>query len=128
MNGAREVQTQVLEKMKDAPFKVFVVWSPSYTVDNTEYAVKGAAIFKDKRVTQYWDAGLPISKAYGELIKLPRDAPLAYDVYYVFRKGQEWKEKTPPMPVEHMHQVYDDGRWFDPPKFVDFIKAELKRG
>lgn len=113
--------------MKDAPLKVFVVWSPSYTVDNTDYAAKGAAIFKDKRVTQYWDEGLKIAQAYGEMIKLPRDAPLAYDVYYYFGKKQVWDGDKPPMPVDYMHQVFDDGKWFDPPTFVEMIKKELAK-
>lgn len=112
--------------MPKEPFEVFVVWAPSYTTDNTGFAETGAKIFKDKRVKQYWDQKVEVSGGYGKLIPLPRDAPLAYDVYFYFAKNQVW-EDTLPMPKEYMHQVFDDGKWFDPEKFMELVKAELKQ-
>lgn len=113
--------------MPKAEFDVFVVWSPSYSADNTALALEGAAIFKDKRVKQYWDAKLEVAGAYGKVIDLPRDAPLAYDVYFYFPKGQEWKDSVP-MPKDYRHQVFDDGKWFDPAEFRKLIEAELEAG
>jgi hypothetical protein len=127
LNGAREVQEQVLEKLPNAKMAVYVVWVPSYSTDNFEFTKKGMAIFKDKRVKQYWDGDLRIAgeKGYGSMISLPRDAPIAYDVYMYFKKGVMWGEK-PPKPIDYMHQVFDDGKWFDPKKFVDAVKLLLK--
>lgn len=82
----------------------------------------------DKRVTQYWDGDSKIAgtDGYGEMIKLPRDAPIAYDVYFYFGKDSVWGDK-PPMPKDYLHQVFDDGKWFDPPVFNEWIKKELAR-
>jgi hypothetical protein len=124
--GAREVQEQVLMKSPNLDFKAYVLWTPSYTTDNGPFVEKGMAIFKDKRVAQYWDTGAKIAAEYGKTIELPRDAPLAYDVYFLFGKQQLW-ESAAPKPLDYMHQVFDDGKWFDPPKFLDLIKAELKK-
>lgn len=122
MDGAREVQSQIFPKLKDDSISAYVVWTPSYGTDYTELAKEGSTYFsKDKRIKQYWDTKQTIALAYGSKVKLPRDAPVAYDVYFIFPKGQEWAEQVP-MPKHYMHQVIDDPLWFDPKKFLQWIK------
>lgn len=118
------MQESVLPKLSDPTIAVFVVWTPSYTTDNnSDWVKKGMAIFKDKRVKQYWDEGQLVAgtEGYGKILDLPRDAPLAYDVYLWFGRQAEWKDK-PPMPLGVLHQIADDGRWFEAEKLVEIVK------
>lgn len=114
----------MLTKLEDPQLAVFVVWTPSYTTDdNSEWVKKGMSIFKDKRVKQYWDEGQAVAGTggYGKILDLPRDAPLAYDVYMWFKRDTEWAQ-TPPKPEGMLHQIADDGRWFEAEKLVAAVK------
>ncbi|MBX3120225.1 MAG: hypothetical protein KF784_14260 [Fimbriimonadaceae bacterium] len=115
------MQSQIFPQLKDDDISAYVIWTPSYGTDNATLAEEGFGYFKDKRVKQYWDTKQNIALAYGAKIKLPRDAPLAYDVYFIFPKGQEWGEQVP-IPKHYMHQVIDGPLWFDPKKFLQWIR------
>lgn len=123
------MQEAVLPKIKNLKVRLYAIWTPSYTTDsNQEWIDKGMAIFKGSTVKHYWDKDQKVAgtDGFGSLVTLPRDAPIAYDVYMIFAKGVLWKEK-PPVPTEYLHQVYDDGKWFEPDKFVALLKKELQR-
>ncbi len=106
---------------------MFVVWTSVYGTDNTGLAKEGAAILSDKRVTNYWEPDPGTCLAFGKLVELPRDAPLAYDVYFIYPPGPVWSDDKPPKPKEWMHQILDDPRFMDGNKFRAMVEAELAR-
>lgn len=120
------MQEQVLPKIKDDRLKVFVVWTPAYGTDDNTLAKQGAALAKDKRTRNYWDAKSELALEFGKVVTVPRDSPLAYDVYFVYGPGAEYKGAAP-KPLTYMHQILEDERFFEPEKFVKVLKAELAK-
>ncbi|HRK21006.1 MAG TPA: hypothetical protein PLX06_04330 [Fimbriimonadaceae bacterium] len=102
----------MLKKLKDPKPQFFVVWTSVYGTDNLDMAREGASILRDPRVKNYYEAKPKVVMDFGKLVELPRDAPLAYDVYFLYDGKTEWKN-TPPKPHEWWHQVIDG------PKFLD---------
>lgn len=102
----------MLKKLKDPKPQFFVVWTSVYGTDNLDMAQEGASILRDPRVKNYYEAKPKVVMDFGKLVELPRDAPLAYDVYFLYDGKTEWKN-TPPKPHEWWHQVIDG------PKFLD---------
>lgn len=126
LEGARVVQDDILSKVDDPRLKIFMVWTPAYGTDNSEFAKEGVKILRDKRVVHYWDAKTELSLAFGGLKKLPRDAPLAYDVFYVYAPDTIW-DKEPPEPEDWMHQIVDDERYLQPAKMIASLKKQLSQ-
>jgi hypothetical protein len=102
----------VLKKLKSDKPRFFVVWTSVYGADNRELAVEGAKILSDPRVKNYYEAKPEAVMAFGKLVDLPRDAPLAYDVYFLYDGKAEWKA-APPKPTDWWHQIIDDARFLD---------------
>jgi len=120
------VQSQVFSKVSSDRLRAFIVWTPPYTTDDRTMALEGARIVTDSRATHYWDAKSEAGTEFAKGIVLPRDAPIAYDVYFVYDGKAEWRDK-PPKAVAYMHQIVDDERFLDPGKFRELIQAELKK-
>jgi hypothetical protein len=115
----------VLQKLKDPKPRFFVVWTSVYGTDNLQFAKEGAKILADPRVTNYYEAKPDVVMAFGKLVPLPRDTPLAYDVYFLYDGKTLW-EKDPPQPYEWWHQVLDDPRFLDGRKMKAKLEELLK--
>lgn len=126
LNGAREMQEQVLAKVQDPRIKAYIVWTNAYGTDDPALAKQGAQFVHDKRARNYWDAKTEISLDFGRVVKVPRDAPLAYDVYYLYRPGALYGEAAPE-PVDYWHQILEDKRFFEPEAFRKRLASELKQ-
>ena len=107
--------------MKDDRPRFFVVWTSVYGADNRDLALEGAGILDDSRVKNYYEAKPDVVMAFGKLVELPRDANLAYDVYFLFDGKAEWGD-VPPKPYDWWHQIIDG------PKFLDSkqMKARIE--
>lgn len=109
MHGARAVQKSVLKDFPDADISVSIVWiqMPGFN-DNEKTARKIAGTIEDKRVKHFYDS-FPTHLAGKAFAKgLIKQGP-AWDIYFFYRKGQEWTD-GPPQPAEWMHQLGGGGR------------------
>jgi len=114
----------VLAKLKSDKPRFFVVWTSVYGADNRELAIEGAGILNDPRVKNYYEQKPNVVMEFGKLVELPRDAPLAYDVYFLFNPGDQW-ESTIPKPADWWHQIIDDARFLDGKKMKARIEGLL---
>jgi hypothetical protein len=115
-----------LEKLKDQKPRFFVVWTSVYGADNRQLAEEGAGILNDPRVKNYYEPKPDVVMAFGNLVPLPRDAPLAYDVYFLYDKNAEWGNSLP-KPDDWWHQIIDDKRFLDGKKMKAKIEALLRK-
>ncbi len=101
----------MLEKINSEQVKVFVVWTPAYPGDNRDKAEKAVSTVGDERATHFWDGTRKIGDRYKDVLNLPEQVHTAWDVYFAFDRGTEWKE-VPPKPDVWMHQLgtLDDGK------------------
>ena len=81
--------------------RVYVVWVPSLPADKEDRVPAATARIPDERASHYWDAGGELKKAYQRLMKMEEPA---WDVYYAYGRGAEWKG-DPPVPDYWMHQL-----------------------
>lgn len=115
----------MLKKMKSDKPRFFVVWTSVYGTDNRSWADEGAEIMKDPRVKQYYETKPNMVSAFGKIVELPRDAPLAYDVYFLYDAKATW-ETTPPKPLDWWHQIIDGPRFLDGGKLRERLEGLLK--
>lgn len=75
--------------------------------DTEQAAQKGASIFQDSRVVQFYDPAMLAGKAVATSLGAPGGKDdIAWDIYLFYEPGQEWsKGERPPAPVEWMHQL-----------------------
>ncbi len=109
MKGAREVRSEVLEKIESDQLKIFVVWTPAYPGDSRDKAEKAASTVADERATHFWDGARKLGDRYREVLNLPERVHTAWDVYFAFDRSAEWKE-IPPKPDVWMHQLSGVGK------------------
>lgn len=126
LNGAKDVQDHVLTKVKDDRLKVFIIWAPAYGTDSNEMAIQGTQLATDKRVRHFWDAKSELALDFGKVVTVPRDSPLAYDVYFIYQPGTVYKDKAP-VPFDYLHQILDGPKFFEPEKFVPMIQKQLDK-
>lgn len=117
-----------MNKLKAQTPKFFVVWTSVYGGDNMEFANMGAAILNDKRVKQYYEKKPDLVALFGKIVPLPRDTPLAYDVYFLYDQNTEWTKPTPPTPFDWWHQVIEDERYLNGNVLREKIETLLKPG
>lgn len=103
-----------------------MVWTSVYGGDNMEFANMGAAILNDKRVKQYYEKKPDLVASFGKIVPLPRDTPLAYDVYFLYDGKTEWKGETPPAPYDWWHQIIDDKRFLNGNRLRERIEGLIK--
>jgi hypothetical protein len=89
-------------------------------------ARQGVALAPDPRVRHYWDKDRSLALDFGKVVTVPRDSPLAYDVYFVYGAGIEYG-KDAPKPTDYYHQILEDERFFEAEKFVKVVEKELAR-
>ena len=99
----------------DADISVSIVWiqMPGFN-DTVQSAKRTAATFTDSRVKHFYDS-LPAHLAGKAFAKGRVARGPAWDIYFFFKKGQEWTD-DPPEPVEWMHQLSGGDR-ADPSRF-----------
>jgi len=120
------VQEEVLAKVADQRFKVFVVWTPVLPTDSREAAVEATRQMNDQRVVHLWDAKQKLGLRYGKLLELPGRRSLAWDVYFVFDAQAVWAD-APPIPLEWMHQLGLDERLLNANKLRQVVRNLLAR-
>lgn len=91
----------MLNEVKDQDIGVYAVWMPILGIDSKASLPQATKRFSDTRVRQYWDAKAELSRAYSPILKAE---DVAWDVYLLFDRGAEWKDK-PPVPVFVMDKI-----------------------
>lgn len=102
IRGASELRTKVFARIKNPDLRVYVVWVPSLPADNESKVPAATAKIPDERASHYWDERGALKVAYQRALKMNE---LAWDVYYVYRRGTEWTGELPPIPDYYMHQL-----------------------
>lgn len=112
----------MLDQIKDPDVRVYAVWA-SILKSDFELAVgRATKRLPDERVRHYWDGGGELVKAYSPVLRLGADET-AWDVYYVYGRDDEWKDR-PPAPGFFMDQV---GLTVGQPLDGDKLAAEMRR-
>lgn len=98
-----------MKDFPDADISVSIVWiqMPGFD-DNEQTSRRIAGSFDDPRVKHFYDpfpAHL-VGKAFAK-DRISRGP--AWDIYFFYKKGIEWKDTTPE-PAEWMHQLSGGGR------------------
>lgn len=109
MNGARVVQRELMEKIKDKRLSLHVVWTPVLKNDEHAAALSSQSLIPDPRATHYWDGDKVLGTVYGEAVELPNGRDFAWDIYFAFPGGVLWKD-TVPIPADFAHQLGRDER------------------
>ena len=118
------VLEKVLEQIESDDLSVHVVWMPVLRSDNAKEGLAAESFIPDERAVHYWDGDNALGKVYGRLLTLPRGRQLAWDIYFVYEPGVEWKDE-PPLPTDWMHQLGRDERSLDGDKLREAIRAVL---
>ena len=106
------VQKAILDELKDEKIKAYVVWTPVLLEDDRQAAVKAIGHVSDERAVHFWDADKSLAFSLKKIVTLPRERPLAWDVYFVFGAKATWGDDTP-QPATWMHQLGSDKRKLD---------------
>lgn len=103
LRGASEIQSKVLEQVKNSDLRVYSVYVPILKGDNEASVSSGIKKLPDSRVVFFWDVKGELAQSYSPVLKLKAGQP-AWDVYMVFDRAAEWKAE-PPVPIYWMHQL-----------------------
>ena len=90
-----------MDKVKDGDVAVYAVWLSVLGIDSKASLPMATKRFSDPRVRQYWDAQAKLGHAYSPILKTDE---VVWDVYMVFDRDAEWKDK-PPTPVYIMDKI-----------------------
>lgn len=115
------MQKEIIEAYPKAEFSTYVVWLPMIPTDNESAARRSAEMYRDSRLTQYYDPGRLTGIAFSKdvkpdqfrelMAKLADDDPLqgrmkewfamapedrpVWDVVYFFPPGVKWTDSVP---------------------------------
>jgi hypothetical protein len=103
IRGASEIETKVLEQIKDPNIRVYAVYLPMLRGDAADTVPAAMDELPDERVSFFWDANGKQAQTYAPVLQLPK-GQVAWDVYLLFNKDAEWKDQ-PPGPDYWMHQL-----------------------
>ncbi len=103
LRGASEVQSRVLEQVKNADLRVYSVYVPILSGDDEASVPSAIKRLPDSRVVFFWDGKGELAQSYSPVLKLKTGQP-AWDVYMVFDREAEWKAELP-APNYWMHQL-----------------------
>lgn len=96
--------------MKGEDIAVYTVWLPILRIDSKASMPLATKRFSDPRVRQYWDGEAALSKSYAPILQSDE---VAWDVYMLFDRNAEWKDK-PPVPAYLMDKIgLPTGRMLD---------------
>ena len=97
---------------------------PVLDPDDAAAALEAESILADPRAAHFWDAEQSLGKMYGKVLTLPRGRSLAWDIYFVYAAGVEWKDELP-LPTDWQHQLGMDERHLDGEKLREAVVALL---
>jgi hypothetical protein len=103
IRGASEIQSKVLEKIKNPDVRVYAVYLPILRGDKESDVPLATKRLPDERASYFWDGKGEMAQSYAHVLKLPAGY-VAWDVYMVFNRDAEWKN-DPPAPDYWMHQL-----------------------
>lgn len=128
LRGASEVQSKVLEKIKDPDVRVYAVYLPILRGDAEGSVTDATKRLPDGRVSYFWDGKGETGQSYSRVLRLGPGQP-AWDVYMVFNRGAQWAS-DPPAPDYWMHQLggVDPERRLDGDKFAGETNKLLQPG
>ncbi len=92
----------MLERNKDLPLDVLVVWIPAISGDDYGAAVRSLIKIYDDRSRHYWDGSQALGEAFAPVLSIR--SRMAWDVYLLYGPDAVWKD-TPPAPAEWLHQL-----------------------
>ncbi|HKQ50279.1 MAG TPA: hypothetical protein VJZ71_19555 [Phycisphaerae bacterium] len=122
MYGARAVLKEVVEAAPRADVRVIVVWLPMVETDNAKAAREAARMFRDERVTQFYDPQRLLGLAFPRDVfpNCIHDALRATPPEHPFHADlQAWAESPPDQQVMWDAVLFYDrnGEWGErPPK------------
>lgn len=116
------VQKEILEALSHEKLKVYVVWAPVLQEDDRQAAINAIGHISDERARHFWDADKSLGFSLGNVVTLPRDRKLAWDVYFAFDETATWGD-MPPKPASWMHQLGTDARKLD----GDSLRMSIER-
>lgn len=124
--GASVVEKESLSRIDSDKLKVYVVWIKRFPGDSAKAAEEATELVLDKRALHFWDGSGALGKQYGKVVQLPNAKKFAWDVYFVFEPGTEWKA-DPPMPSYWMHQLggRETGNLLDGDRFREEIAKRI---
>lgn len=125
LRGASEIQSKVLEKIKDSDVRVYAVYLPILKPDEEGRIPIAMKRLSDKRINFYWDSKGELAQSYSRILPLGHQP--AWDIYLLFNRDEEWKT-DPPAPDYWMHQLsgVSTDRRLDGQKFADETKKMLR--
>lgn len=128
LRGASEIQTKVLEQIKNDDLRIYTVYLPILQNDQESSVPSALKSLPDTRVRFYWDEKGILAKDYAPVLQLPEGQP-AWDLYLAFPRQAEWKD-APPTPEFWMHQLRSQSlaRRLDGTKFAEETKRLLQAG
>jgi len=103
LRGASEIQSEVLEQIRDPDVHVYAVYLPILRGDREESVPTAITRLPDSRASYFWDGSGEMAHAYSRVLRLPAGRP-AWDVYLLFGREADWKSE-PPVPNYWMHQL-----------------------
>jgi len=126
LRGASEIQSKVLEKIKDSDMRVYVIYLPILKMDREESVPSAMKQLQDKRVSFFWDRNGELAHSYSRVLQLPARQP-AWDVYLLFNRDDAWKADVP-APDYWMAQLsgISSERRLDGNKFADETSKLLR--
>ena len=95
------MQEEVLNQVKGEDVAVYAVWLPILGIDSKASMPMATKRFSDPRVRHYWDGKAELGHAYSPIFKTDE---VVWDVYMLFDRDAEWKDK-PPAPIYLMDKI-----------------------
>lgn len=123
LRGALEVQTEVLDIVRDRQISAFAIWVPELKAARKDVAA-GERLLPDYRVRHYWDQ----HEVFGAgLEPLLQTSGPAWAVYLLFKDEMTWTKLSPPEPTFWMHQLagVSNAPRFDPLVFRNKVEQLL---
>jgi hypothetical protein len=120
------VHEKILKVTDSKRLKVYFVWTAVLPGDTRKVAEETVREVPDERATHFWDKDRSLGLAFAQVVSLPGDWELAWDVYFAYDAKKKWGN-NPPAPTDWMHQLGRDRRWFDATK-LRVVVEELLAG
>jgi len=96
------VRTDVLERDRSAPLRVFVVWAPNVPGDSRELVDR--RVISDPRVTSFWDEQGTAEQWFAKNVK---PETVSWDAYFLFGPRARWGSE-PDAPVSSGSPLFND--------------------
>lgn len=123
IQGAEAINQTVIENMQRKGIEVMIIWTNMVKTDDLKTAYKGASLFKNPRIIQYFDS----KNDFGDLVakRLSSKGQLAWDIYMFFDEDIVW-DGSLPRPFDYAHQLSPAiHTWVDKTKY--FCGPELTK-